>query len=287
MIAYIKVAEEIKLGTKLFNIIKRDNILDRKSFLLPVDTKTKRRKNELIGTKLCKILYKENINNVILANDLLRNKIVKKKIKSYGINILQGDKLDKLLLPQIVETIAEYKNSKMEEEKVSILTNDNSEIILNNIFEIARKTRNFDIVTNHIGKFTRISDYLYNELGILIRATNNAKRGLLNSNIIINVDFDQNMINKYNINPKAIIVNLPKNIKIISKKFSGINIKSYNIIIPKEYKVKGFNKKYLYEGIIYNYNISQALDKIEKDEVKIRDFIGKNGIINKKEFLCI
>lgn len=287
MIAYIDELEEIKISARLFNIIKRDNILEKERFLLPINTKTKRRKNELIGTKLCKILYKENINNIILSNNLLKNKVLKKKIQGYKINILQGNKLYKILLPQILETIIEYKNSKIEEEKISILTNDNGDIILNSIFEIAKKSRKFDIVTNHISKFTKISDYLYEEQGILIRTTNNTKRGLLNSSIIINVDFNQEMINKYNINPKAIIINIPKNIQITSKKFSGINIRSYNIIMPKQYKIKGFNKKYLYEGMIYNYDISQALDKIEKDEIKIRDFIGKNGIINKKEFLSI
>ena len=135
-------------------------------------------------------------------------------------------------------------------------------------------------MTNFINKFITTANYLYEELGILVRISNNIKKDLLNSNIIINIDFNEDLINKYYINPKAIIVNVPDNVKIISKKFSGININSYNIIIPEDYELIGFDDKHIYEARIYYKNLHEIEQSIEENQIEIESLIGKNGIIN-------
>lgn len=287
MIAYIDKIEEIKFRHKIFNIIKTDSRAGRKTFLLPININDKQKRIEKITAKLCKILYEQNSNTVLLSNYLVENRKLKKTLQKNKIKIIDGKLLYNILLPEIIQTICNYKNSNIEEEKITIVVDENSEIILNNIFEISQKVKSVNIVTRYINKFNKISNYLYEELGILIRISNNIKKDLLNSNIIINVDFNEDLINKYYINTKAIIVNIPGNITIKSKKFAGININSYDIIIPEEYKVKNFEDRYIYEGMIYNKNEQEILKNIKKDNIKIRSLIGKNGTINKREFLSL
>ena len=92
------------------------------------------------------------------------------------------------------------------------------------------------------------------------------------------------VLNKINIPNKAIIINIPKNINIKSKKFLGVNIKNWEIEIPSQYKMEGFDSKIVYEATLYQKPIIKAFEQIEKDKIKIKNFIGINGEINKKEF---
>ena len=283
MIAYIKEIEKIKLKNKIFNLIEK--IKDTNIYCLPINKETKEKKVKKIAIKLCEFLVNENIRNVVLSDNLLNQEILCEFLHDYRINLLKGNRLDKIMLLEIIQVICEYKNVDLDKQRISILINEYDEIIANNIIDISQKIKNLNIITNNSNKFNKITNYLYEDLGILIRVSNNLKRDLLNSNIIINVDFEESLINKYNINPKAIIFNIPENININSKKFIGININSYNIIIPEEYIINGFNDKTVYESMIYNINLQEATKIIRKDDIKIKNFIGKNGIINKEEFL--
>lgn len=287
MIAYIDKVDEIKFRYKIFNIIKEEATTERKTFLVPLGSNEKQKRVEKVVTKLCKLLYTRNFKTVVLSDILMRNKEFKEAIQRNNIRLFDGKLLYNILLPDIIQTICNYKNSDIKEEKITILVDENNEINLNNILTISQKVKSINIVTRYINKFSKIAEYLYEELGILVRISNNIKRDLLNSNIIINVDFNEDLINKYYINTKAIIVNIPDDITIKSKKFVGININSYDIIIPEEYKITNFDARYIYEGMIYNKNIQEISENIIKNNIKIKNLIGKNGIINKREFLSL
>lgn len=126
----------------------------------------------------------------------------------------------------------------------------------------------------------------------MIRITDNKRKGLLNSNIIINVDFPEELINKYTINPEAIIVNLENDVKIKSKKFKGINANDIKINISSNYNIEfeknnvynDFEIKELYEASICNLSLEEVKKKLKEDNVHVSALIGNNGIINKKEF---
>lgn len=217
MIAYINELKEIKIIDKIFNIMKQENFNDIKMILLPINNQTKTKRIERVSSKLCKILCNENIRTVILSNNLMKNIPLKENLKTSRIRALDGSLVYNLLLPQILEIICAYKDTDIKDEKVSILVNENSEVNLNNILTISQKVKSINIVTNYIQKFTKIADYLYEELGILVRISNNIKKDLLKSSVIINIDFNEDLINKYYINTNAIVVNIPENITIRSR----------------------------------------------------------------------
>ena len=152
------------------------------------------------------------------------------------------------------------------------------------IKRLANTYKSINIITNHIEKFKKIEENMEKELGIAVTVMNNKKKGLSKAKIILNFDFPKELLNKYNIYEKAIIVNLQGNIKIAKKRFEGIVINDYEIEIvnPQEYHLedKKYKIKELYEACFYKsqpYN--NIVEKIKKDKVKIKELYSLNGII--------
>ena len=176
------------------------------------------------------------------------------------------------------------KMSKWNYGEISILVNDLTKIDKEIVILIAKNVKRLNIITNHIEKFNKLDKYLYNEFGIVLNISNNKKESLRKSKIIVNLDFPEELLNKYIIYEKAIIFNIIDKIKILTKRFSGINITYYNIEIPNKYKIDGFNDEIIYESKIYSYdNIDVIRKNIKKDKIKIKELLGLNGIITKKE----
>lgn len=119
----------------------------------------------------------------------------------------------------------------------------------------------------------------------MIRISNNRKKDLLSAETILNIDFPKELITKYRVSNESIIINICDEIKIESKKFKGININYYNISIPPEMEIEGFSNEIIYESYLYKMKLEKATQCIKEDEIKITGLIGKNGIIDKREFL--
>ena len=147
--------------------------------------------------------------------------------------------------------------------------------------------KRLNVITNHIEKGKRIQEYLYNNFGIMLNVTNNKRKSLLKSEIIINIDFVEEDINRYKIYDNAIIININDKINIQSKRFNGINVSYYKIEMPDEYKLEGFKDEIVYESLIYGKTLKNINKEILKDNIKINRLIGNNGFIKEHEFLQI
>jgi len=278
----------IKDFKRIFNIITIKPIGDGILFYVPY----KKNKEVKLANKISKKLNFYNITDIVIDNKLKIDSFIK-RLYEFNINILDGRWLFNYLLIDVIEYISKTKDENIQNQEVSLLVNDLNEVAVNNIYELANKIKRLNIVTNNIGKFKNIEKNLYEQKGIMITVSNNKRKSLAKAKIILNLDFPEEVINKYNINRKAIIVNVEENININSKSFNGININYYNIKIKEEILKKfiennmldNFDKAILYESILYNKNRYQKIrEKINRDEIEIIDLIGKNGVINKKEF---
>ena len=213
-VLYIKEKDEnLTLKQKItFNKIEQ-NIIDNKEVIcIPINDKTRIKKNNRVSKKLNKLLYKKCAKNVVLSNALLKNEIIKNSLYAENINILDGRKLFNLLAKQAVEKVCKLANKQIEEIEISILVNDYDETNMKNIISIAKDVKRLNIVTNHVEKFNNLQDYLYDELGILIKISNNKKKDLLNSKIILNMDFPEEILNKFCLPQKSVIINLSNEI---------------------------------------------------------------------------
>ena len=236
-----------------------------------------------LAKKTIKILKKGNSKKIVISKNIQNFKEYIDLLKQQDLEIIDGSWLYKILVPEILEYILNKENMKSEETNIYILINDLTEIALQTIKRLANTYKSVNIITNHIEKFKKIEEIMIKESGIAITAMNNKKKGLAKAKIILNFDFPKELINKYNIYERAIILNLQGVIKIEKKRFQGLIINDYEIYAEKtnEYQIK--NKKYktkeLYEAYFYKsqpYN--NIVEKIKKDKVKIKELYSLNGI---------
>mgnify|MGYP001852534012 CR=1 FL=1 len=259
--------------------------LEVDKIILPMNVdKLNPKKTDILAKKTLKILEKANSKKVVISKNIQNIKEYTELIKKSELEIIDGKWLYKILTPEILEYILNKENIRSEETNLYILINDLTEIALQTIKRLANTYKSINIITNHIEKFKKIEETMAKELGIAMTVMNNKKKGLAKAKMILNFDFPKELLNKYNIYEKAIIVNLQGNIKIAKKGFEGIVINDYEIEIvnPQEYHLedKKYKIKELYEACFYKsqpYN--NIVEKIKKDKVKIKELYSLNGII--------
>lgn len=281
---YIQESDKPVLIAKIFNLIE----LVEDKIILPVCDKEKidDKKGIILVKKVKKILEKTNCRTIILSKYLKRQEEFMKLINMYEINVIDGRWLFLVLLDKVLEYIVGKRNLEKKETNVSILVNQNiCDYVIENIKQISKKYKNVNIVTPYIEKFKKIEEEILEESGIVITISNNKKKSLKRANIILNIDFNEEELNKYNIPDEAIIVNIDGNIEINKKRFNGLNINDYEISFEKfdefDYeKDKLYWKKDLYEASIYKKQPYQYIErKINKDKVKIVELIGKRTFL--------
>ncbi|MGN1302018.1 MAG: hypothetical protein ACI4U9_05835 [Clostridia bacterium] len=276
--------EKNKYKLKINNLLSKiEEKADGDRVFLSLPIKEDKIKEKKIK-KLVKQMQKYKIKTAVLSENLYNIEILKNELYSMNINILDGKYLFKLLTEETIKYICKKTNTNEEKIELSFLTNDVNNINKEIIKGLAEQVKTLNIITNHIEEFRNIEDYLYNEKGIIIKISNNYKTALQKTNIIINMDFPEETINKYFIPRKCMIININSGIKIKTKKFNGININGYNIIIPPKYKIEGYNDKFIYESNLLGKEYEIARKQIIEDKIKIKNLIGEKGVINNKEF---
>lgn len=269
---YIQETDKPKFWQNLFQIItlKEDKII------LPIgEEELTEKKAKKLAEKTKKIIDKVSSKNIVISKKIKKQKQYINYLQSENINIIEGKKLFQILVVPVLDYIVKKKKLKKGDTYVSILINETSEVILENIRRIVRQFKKVNIVTNHIEKFKKLEEQILEQEGIMINVSNNKRKSLSKSKIIINVDFPTELINKYQINEDAIIINLRGNVKINKKRFNGLNINDYEIE-SKNYeefdyeKENLYYKKDIYESQLYlNQPLEYIERKIAKDKVKI------------------
>lgn len=242
--------------------------------------------SKALKKNLAKFLKVYSVKTVCLSKDLEEDEFFKES----NLNILNGKWLYKYLIFNYIKYISSQQDNKLQEMEVSFLINKITELDLENIEETAKAIKCINIVTNATTRIKRLAEKLYEENGIILNVTKNYKKSLMKSDIIINIDFPEEEINKFSIPRKAIIINIEKKTKINYKGFNGVNVLDYNTSIPKKYldrdlNLDSFRKEILYESYLYkNTSPKNILKEIKKDNIHIESLVGQKGIIRKTEF---
>lgn len=248
---------------------------------------------------LAKYIEKLNIDTLVFSKELdnsFKDEIClllsKKKI-----NVLNGKKLMQYMDFEIVKYILNKQNTTMEQEDIYIVFKKSQEIDLNFLKRFIQSFKTSNIVTNDIERLKKVQDNLLENDGILIAVSNNKKKALKRAKYIINVNLNKEELEKYVINRNSIIINLQENVKYDNPSFDGININYFNISCPDEYVEKfeqignletDFDLVKLYESIILcsgmqKLKLEEVYERISKDDIKITELIGNNGVISDEE----
>ena len=208
-------------------------------------------KKKVIKEILKKLNYYD-CKKVILSKKLKQDEILKKLLNDNKIKIINGENLFKSLLEKIIEKASMDNNIKPENSQITIISN-NLETWLEYLIEnISTKYKILTIVTDNIICFKKLENNFLEKKGTLITITNNKKKSLSKSNLIINLSLNEEQINKYSIFENSIIINAKGNIKIHKKRFNGKIINNFEITLKKGSKIFGdlLKEEYSYYDII-------------------------------------
>lgn len=279
----------IYLYKRLFKVFTIKKIGENYIIIIPMYSNNKIIK---FMPHLNKILYDNNVDSVVLSNSLKNIEGIKESIYKANINILDGKIIRENMILKILEYISKVMKLEVNQLDIAVLVNDNKARSLKSILNLAENVKTIKLVTNNQEKFKALEEKMQEIMGVLLRVTNNKRKGLAKENIIINIDFSEESLNKYTINPNAIIINVQGGTKIRHKRFNGITVNDINLIIPINYKLQfareniyyDFEAKELYEASLYYLNLEDAQKKINKDHIYIDSLEGNSGTVNDKEF---
>ena len=218
----IQETDKPKKIRKIFNIVE----LEQNRVILPItkseieNGKLSQKKAQILAKNIVNKLKNAIGNNVILSKEIKKQKNLVNYLYSQNMNIIDGKWLFGILSDEAITYVVNKKKMKKEKLNVSILVNDVEDYVLENIKLIVRKYKRVNIVTNHLEKFKKLEKEIFENDGIMVTVTNNKKKSLTKSNVILNYDFPTELINKYKIYDEAIILNVKQNVSISSKRFN-------------------------------------------------------------------
>ena len=278
---YIKETDKPNIIKQILNVVEVEN---NEIVIQPIKEKYTQKHITKLVKKINKICLKKNVQNVVLSKNLKQNKELKNIIYRNNIRIFNGRWLFSYMTYEAIEYILQQIGKKKETIEVSILTISITNHAIETIKMLVKEFKRVNIVTNDINKFKYLENKIYDNYGIMITVTNNKKKSLAKSDIVLNFDFDNDLLNQYNIYEEAIIINILGNMRINKKSFNGLLVNNYEIYSMKVYdffdldKLNHFYLKDLVEAKLFrNDKFSNIRSNITSDHYKIKELYGNNG----------
>ena len=228
---FLEEAKGIGIFHKIKKITKRGNKLIINRNIEKMNLK----KKVVLVKKIKKILENKNVRQVAVEKKLKEDKQFEKLLFGMDINVCSKNWILKRCTDKIVDLI--LKENKKEESEIWICVNEVDSLVEEYIYKFAEEFKRVNIITNHIGKFRKIEEKLFNEKGILLNVSNNRRKSLIKAELILNVDFPKELINDFSIFDKSVIINWDEPLKIRKKRFNGKIIENVKINIEKEKKI--------------------------------------------------
>lgn len=292
--------EKIKIFCrKLIIKVSKEKVDDGFIFLVPKYKKYTEYIKNKIFKQLIHYIIEENIEYIVLEEGLKQlfseenlqiDKIKQtENFKQNDLKILNGKIIMKKSIFYILEYIFNISKINMNLQNIYVFVNKYNQENINIIEDLSTKFKTINIITKNVRQFQILEKKLYNE-GILITVSNNRRKSARNAKYIINIDFDKEIFEKYNINTSSIILNLTNEKIFFEKCFQGILINNIDIDFDNdclEYINEyygGYRKNEIMESFIIGkqYNIIKRFWK--NYNCKISKLIGIRGEIQINEF---
>lgn len=203
-------------------------------------------------------------------------------------NILCGKYLMKSLILGIIEYICNINKINTQLENIHIFVNQYSKDNIKIIENMCKKFKTVNIITENLKYYKRLENKLFDE-GILITVSNNKRKSAKNAKFIVNIDFEKNKIEQYNVNMSSIIINLINEKVLFEKYFRGVLINNIKIMLNSDLKcyINEFfgeiNENIYLENLLYDKECEDAQNEFLKYGCEIVGLIGIRGVINDKE----
>lgn len=266
---------------RVFNSIEVNEICDELEIKVP---EFKEKHQEKYAKKICKILRKQKVSNIVLC-DKLKKMIDFENILLQNNNyIITGKKLYKVLIPTMIREISKLTKFEKEKLNVGILIDEYSADNIELIKIIADEVKNVTLITNNAYRFEQLVDELLKNKGIVVQLLNKGKVNLRRKHVIINLDYSNSEIEKLNVQNESILITnsmLPQKMK---NGFNGIVIRDIDVYLNK--RVENYRSIELCEAYIYNYmkRIKENELLFNRSTYRINGYIGNSGKIEQEDF---
>ena len=252
--------------SKKMRLLKKVTLKNNKIFINKNLEKASLKSKIKIVQKIKNILENKKVRQLCIEKNLKNDIQFINLLYSNNINICTPKWIFKQKTDEFISQI--LKDKKREETEISICVNEVDSQVENYIYKFAKEFKTINIVTNHIGKFKRIEEKLYEENGILINLSNNRRKSLLKAKLILNIDFPKEVMNEFAIYDNSTIINWEDNLKIKKKRFCGKIIEEINLDLSENSEVAEFIKR----NNLENYDerdVCQVLEVIPEKEIYI------------------
>lgn len=252
---------------------------------------------ERVRKKVSRYIEKLGINALVFSKDLeesFKSDIYTFLKNSNKVQVLNGKKLMGFMKFEVVKYVLNKQKVNSKEEEIYIVFKKSGDTDLNFLKKFIENFRVVNVVTNDIERLKNVQDNLLENDGILISVSNNKRKALKRAKYVLNINLNKEELEKYRINRDAIIVNIQENVRYGLAGFEGININNIKIKCPDEFIEKfeqigdNFEITELYESLLLSDDMQrrkaeEVIERIEKDDVKISEIIGNNGVIHEEE----
>jgi len=190
---------------------------------------------------------------------------------------------------EILKYIFNINKINTELENVHIFVNQYSKNNIKIIENMCKKFKTVNIITENLKYYKRLESKLYNE-GILVTVSNNKRKSARCAKYVINVDFEKEIIEQYNVNMNSVIINLTNEKVLFEKFFRGVLVNNFEIVLDSDFvyyieEVYGkVNKKVFLESLILDMNCVEVENELSKYGGKISGLLGVRGRILESEF---
>lgn len=262
-----------------FSVIEVDN--DKKCIYINkkyIYNRAYKRINKYLNKQGLDILNR----NTLIAKDIqLNNNINDKKY------IPKEKYLMKVMLYELLKYIEKIANADYRNESiyVSMISEENKDVLL----EILDLFKNINIVTTRIGYMRRMEKNILKSKDAIISISNNKRKALRRARLLINFDFNDDLLNEFSINRNSIIINLSNEKIRLKSNFQGCIIDNIQIDFKNQFELyinkSRYNIEDLYSSYIQNYNYNNAIKQAKVDGCKIVKILGNRGFILDKEII--
>lgn len=219
----------------------------------------------------------EKIDSVLVSKNICVNFDVECQYKPSDKLVMKAMIIDLLGgLEVILRT--DFRN---EDVSITMCNIDNKDFFI----DIANVFRSVNIVTTKLGSMRKFESSIKNK-NIITSVSNNRRKSLKRARILINIDFNNSMLNEFEINRNCIIINLNKNKIKLCNKFQGCIIENINIDFDNRFHQitkENFDVDYLYDSYLNHLKYNEACQNIKYDKCKIINLQGNNGFISNQE----
>lgn len=226
-----------------------------------------------------KYKYEELGGNVVVAKEIQVN---------YHNDILYIPQTKSIMMAMICEILKHIENIvgvDFRSECIDIASNYDSckDVLL----DVSKLFKSVNIVTTKIGNMRRMENKMQDE-NIIMTISNNRRKALKRSKILVNLDFDNDILSEFEINRNCIIININKSKINLNSKFHGSIIDSVSIDFDNRYNLiekQNYNLDYLYSSYLEKMNYKEKSKAIAEDNCKIINLHGYRGIISRDELV--